>query len=80
MLKMEKLRSMKQLKCLIIVSDSGEPDLKYHEILAKEMPQLIRPPKNGHFSVALIDDSGHKQVEFLEDFRSQELEFESESE
>ena len=64
MLKMEKLRLMKQLKCLIFVSDD---DLKYHEILAKEMPQLIRP-EAGQFSVASIDDSGHKQVEFLEDY------------
>ena len=41
MLKMEKLRSMKELKCLLI----GDPDenRKYQEILVKEMPQLIRP-------------------------------------
>ena len=50
MLKMEKLRSMKQLKCLMF-----DYSLKYHEILAKEMPQLIRP-KAGQFSVGSIDD------------------------
>ena len=67
MLKMERLRSMKQLKCLIIVSDSGNHNLKYHEMLAKEMPQLIKP-EFGYSNVARIDDSGHKQVEFLEDY------------
>ena len=64
MLKMEKLRSMKQLKRLIILSDSACHNLKYHEILAKEMPQLIRPEFD-YSNVARIDDSGHKQVEFL---------------
>ena len=67
MLKMEKLCSMKQLKCLVIVSDSGCTNLKYHEMLAKEMPQLIRPEFD-YSNVARIDDSGHKQVEFLEDY------------
>ena len=67
MLKMDKLRSMKQLKCLVIVSDSGCTNLKYHEMLAKEMPQLIRPEFD-YSNVARIDDSGHKQVQFLEDY------------
>ena len=72
MLKMEKLRSMKQLKCLLI--DMTDID----EILAKEMPQLIRP-EDGYFNVGAMDDSGHKQVEFLPPtLRSQELQSESE--
>ena len=74
MLKMEKLRSMKQLKCLLI--DMTDID----EILAKEMPQLIRP-EDGYFNVGAMDDSRHKQVEFLPPTRrSQELQSESESE
>ena len=41
MLKMEKLRSMKELKCLLIGEVDENP--KYQEMLVKEMPQLIRP-------------------------------------
>ena len=66
MLKMDKLRSMKQLKCLLIdrITVNGFGHLRYHEILAKEMPQLIRP-ENAYFYVGGIDDSGRKKVEFL---------------
>ena len=63
MLKMEKLRSMKQLKCLLI----GNPNRyrTYNEILVKEMPHLIIPKDDCYFCVAMIDDSEHKEVEFL---------------
>ena len=40
---------MKQLKCLLIDSPIDE----YNEILAKEMPQLIRP-EDGYFNVGVI--------------------------
>ena len=61
MLKMEKLRSMKKLKCLLI----GENPDNYHEMLAKEMPQLIRPEEE-YFQVPRWDfTTGHKLVEFL---------------
>ena len=66
MVKMEKLRSMKQLKCLILTDSDGYPDmdLKYHKILVKEMPHLIRTADD-YFYVGWIDNTGHKQVEFL---------------
>jgi hypothetical protein len=70
MLKMEKLRTMKQLKCLVIDSFNSR---NYREMLAKEMPQLIRP-ENVDFCVGRIYDSGRKQIEFLPPtLRSQEL-------
>ena len=78
-LKMEKLRSMKQLKCLLIdrITVNGFGHLRYHEILAKEMPQLIRP-ENAYFYVGGIDDSGRKKVEFLPPTLGIRLESESE--
>ena len=56
----KKLRSMKELKCLSIGG------VNYHEMIAKEMPQLIRPEIK-YFHVPRWDlTMGHsKQVEFL---------------
>ena len=80
---MEKLCSMKQLKCLLIDRINGinvNGYQRYHEILAKEMPQLTRP-ENAYFYIGGIDDSGRKQVDFLPpNLGSQDLESESESE
>ena len=63
MVKMERLKKMKQLKCLLMFdSATGAPT--YQEILTKEMPQLIRSTSDD-FRIAAIDDARHKQVEFL---------------
>ena len=59
MLKIEKLRSMKELKCLGIGEIDDIPN--YNEMLAKEMPQLIRYSDTDLMALT----RGHKQVEFL---------------
>ena len=76
MLKMEKLRSMKELKCLLIGEfEYDDENRKYQEMLVEEMPQLIRPEieflhhaeikKFLYVSYPMDLMMGHKQVEFL---------------
>ena len=64
MVKMERLKKMKQLKCLLM-EDSATGAPIYQEILTKEMPQLIRSTWDDFLIAAIIDDARQKQVEFL---------------
>ena len=61
MIKMERLKKLKQLKCMLINSAHY---LNYQEIFTKEMPQLIKSNWDD-FRIATIDDARQKQVEFL---------------